>query len=399
MLPDASIRRIFILRPDHLGDLVLFSGALRHIRERWPAAHITLCVRSYGLELFSQCPYVDRLVSFEWLRQILLDGERLPLLPKVRGSNRLSDWFRRGTCGLLGFPYRCDLALLPVLAPWAEYHRLLEQIPSRIRLGICGNLTNQTSIEDQGSRASYASQMDASTFPWNLPEIEATRRFLSFAGINVNETDLWPEFWTTTKDQSGAEEKISRTTNRITLGIAPGVTSIRDKSLPPEWFARAIRDSGMDDLRIVLLGSKADASTCAEVAGVLKPLACVESVLNLAGTTTVGELIECVRHCDAVLSHETATLHVANALRKPVLGIVGGGHFGRFYPWGNLSTAKAVYKKMDCYGCNWHCRYETIRCIQEIPAEAGARKLKELFQMLPALNHSGRASLSCPIQP
>ena len=60
--------RLFILRPDHLGDLILFSGALRVIRARWPTTHITLCVRSYGLELFSACPHIDRLFSYDQLR-------------------------------------------------------------------------------------------------------------------------------------------------------------------------------------------------------------------------------------------------------------------------------------------------------------------------------------------
>jgi len=72
-------------------------------------------------------------------------------------------------------------------------------------------------------------------------------------------------------------------------------------------------------------------------------------------------------------------LHIATALRKPVVGIVGGGHFGRFYPWGDPETSRVVNLPMDCYGCNWHCRYDRLRCIQDIPAANAQHELLKLF--------------------
>ncbi len=66
-----------------------------------------------------------------------------------------------------------------------------------------------------------------------------------------------------------------------------------------------------------------------------------------------------------------------------MVGILGGGHYGRFYPWGDPKFTRVVSKPMDCYGCNWHCKFETVRCIQEIPPADAARALNELYaQML-----------------
>ena len=96
----------------------------------------------------------------------------------------------------------------------------------------------------------------------------------------------------------------------------------------------------------------------------------------------MGELIECIRRCNIVLSQETAALHIATALRKPVVGIIGGGHFGRFYPWGDPNVSRAVNKPMDCYGCNWRCKYESIRCIQEISVETAAAEMNYLLRHL-----------------
>jgi len=100
-------------------------------------------------------------------------------------------------------------------------------------------------------------------------------------------------------------------------------------------------------------------------------------VVNLAGKTSVREMIECLRRCDAILSQETAALHIATALHKPVLGIVGGGHYGRFYPWGDPEIARVVTKPLDCFGCNWACKYATMRCIQEISPSEASEGLKK----------------------
>ena len=61
----SSVQDIFILRPDNLGDVVLFSGALRAVRGHFPNAKITLCTRRYTHNLLELCPHIDRLVAWE----------------------------------------------------------------------------------------------------------------------------------------------------------------------------------------------------------------------------------------------------------------------------------------------------------------------------------------------
>ena len=383
MLPAASIRRLFILRPDNLGDLVLFSGTLKHFRRRWPAAQITLCVRgSYGVELFAHCPHVDRLVSYEELRTNLLGSSRLFGMPQVRGFGRLGNLLRQHAPGLIRRKYASDLVVLPIRSAEHEYHRCIKLIPSRDKVGICGNLTNQTAEIEAGTRNWYSTQMNVAGRPWNFPELEATRLFLTFLDIEVEPDELWPELWTSRDDCRKANNWIPKNSHKIVLGIAPGVTSVPGKRLPSEWFAKVVNLLKCRDIEIILLGSRPDLSVCEGVASALKSSRPEIRLQNLAGKTSVGELIECIRRCNIVLSQETAALHIATALRKPVVGIIGGGHFGRFYPWGDPNVSRAVNKPMDCYGCNWRCKYESIRCIQEISVESAAAEMNYLLRHL-----------------
>ena len=58
---------------------------------------------------------------------------------------------------------------------------------------------------------------------------------------------------------------------------------------------------------------------------------------------------------------------------------MGGMQYGRFYPWGDPSLARVANRPMDCYGCNWTCKYKTVRCVLEIPAAKAARELSFLL--------------------
>ncbi len=380
----ANPSRILLWRPDHLGDLVIYSGALRHIRKRWPRAHITLGVHPYGRALFAHCPYVDAFFPCEEL-PAPLGG--VPLYP---GIDMVSQLWRRVWNLFPGSPYRkyhealsCDVVIFPLISPNRRDHIVMDLLPGRAKIGVSGSRNNQAAITDAATRGYYAAQMDVSMFPKNHPEMELNRRFLSFLGIEAGADELWPEFWTEAGDAEKARKLMGEGGGLRVLGVAPGVSFPRGKQLAAEWYARCLREVGLRDFRVVLLGSKADVGICEELAGLLVKEPNIGGVLNVAGQTSILELVECIRLCDAMICPDAAPLHIATALRKPVAGIMGGRHFGQFYPWGDADTARLVHKRMDCYGCNWHCRYETMRCIQEIGPEEGSRVLTELIAALP----------------
>ncbi len=58
-------KSILIARPDNLGDVVLFSGALRLIKQAWPGAHVTICVKDSVSSYLELCPYVDSVITWE----------------------------------------------------------------------------------------------------------------------------------------------------------------------------------------------------------------------------------------------------------------------------------------------------------------------------------------------
>jgi len=84
-----------------------------------------------------------------------------------------------------------------------------------------------------------------------------------------------------------------------------------------------------------------------------------------------------IRGAQALIGNETSGIHIAAAVGVPAVGILGGGHFGRFLPYPNSIESpkpEAVFHAMECYGCNWNCsqphvRGEAVPCIRSVDVQ------------------------------
>lgn len=363
-----AVRRVFVLRPDNLGDVVLFSGALRHLRTLYPNAEVDLCVKRYVRNLVEACPHVDRIVHWEDLHA------RWPMWTRrVRGLTRVELAIRRAG---LRLRHRADVALLPVRSPSPEMHATLAAIPGALRFGVLGTGDNQSAEADRAAAGIYAARLELGPERTWGHELEAHRDFLRMLGARVELADVRPEFWTTAADRRWAEANVRREPGTTLLALAPGVTAPAGKAYPAARYAEVLAAVPERRFGVVLLGGAPDAAACAETAAALAGVPNVASVASLAGRSSIREMVEAIRRCDAVLGPDSAPVHVGIALGKPTACIVGGGHFGRFHPWGDGAIHRVVHLPMACYGCGWACPYESMRCVQDIAPGAVARELR-----------------------
>lgn len=360
----SSYRSVLLLRPDNLGDVVLFTGALRHLRSRFPGALITMCVKAYVRELLALCPYIDRLITWEDLGRPYLDW-----LPGHFREGRFGLWLRSKAAAR----HSADLLLAPVRSPDKSLHAVARGVRANERFGITGDLSNQTLDDAKLAAEHYTDQLQVAPERRWVHELEITRDFLRALDIEVTLDDIWPEVWSNDADRAWAAESIDRQKDAYVVGIAPGAASLAGKAYPADKYADVFCALPDIPVRVVLFGTGAERALCEDVGRSLARCPNVSAVNSLAGRSTVRQLAEALRLCDVVLGADTAPLHIATALRKPTVGIMGGGHYGRFYPWGNNALNRVANLPMDCYGCNWQCRYSTIRCVQEItPATVAA---------------------------
>jgi len=77
--------------------------------------------------------------------------------------------------------------------------------------------------------------------------------------------------------------------------------------------------------------------------------------VNLIGETSIEELIELVRESALVLTNDTSTAHIAVALKKPSVCVIGTGLLGLVSLYGYRDINLWVHKDMSCVGDNWQC--------------------------------------------
>ena len=113
-------------------------------------------------------------------------------------------------------------------------------------------------------------------------------------------------------------------------------------------------------------------------------------VVNMVGETSLAELVAVIRDAQFLLGNETSAVHIASAVTTPAFCLLGGGHYRRFMPYDIESeTEKSlpvpIIHKMDCFGCDWQCRYfikdnEPAPCIGKISVEEAFAALQPLIK-------------------
>ena len=94
---------------------------------------------------------------------------------------------------------------------------------------------------------------------------------------------------------------------------------------------------------------------------------------------SLENLIEAVSESSLVLSVETATAHLATALDRPMVALLGGGHYGWFAPWVRSNRQKWLTHSVPCFQCNWLCCQSEPGCMTRISEVALQKDISEVL--------------------
>ena len=97
-------------------------------------------------------------------------------------------------------------------------------------------------------------------------------------------------------------------------------------------------------------------------------------LITIAGKTNLQEFLRVLENSELVVTNETSCTHMAASVNAITICILGGGHFGRFLPYPsyeNRKTPISIYYEMNCFNCNWNCKYRPTKfqaapCIENI---------------------------------
>jgi len=374
-----NMKRILIFRPDNIGDVILFSGAFRHIRALYPHAHITLAVQSHIINLVELCPYVDKIVSVDDLvlwKKLQKKG--------VRGSYRFGRVLRSLEKKWKTIFQPFDLVVYPVKSPEVSHLKILCELGARRMIGIVGCSANAPEggyPNDIHPKNVYSDYLDVSNKdPWRH-ELFTTLEFLRFLGCDVESLDdIRPEIWVSVPEKNLLKTEIG--SNGPIVGLFPGAAHYW-RCWNTQHYATLAESIKNEVYTYIIFGSSKDVKLASKIEPLLNKTHIGDKVVNLAGRTTLRGLYRCVSECSLLISTESAGLHMGITAGIPTIGIVGGGHYGRFVPWGDNTKNIILTKKLDCFNCNWRCEKRRFECIQGVTPAEVASAVNRLLKTAP----------------
>lgn len=204
-----------------------------------------------------------------------------------------------------------------------------------------------------------------------IPEIKRNEHFLQSLGIR--DVTLEPWIWLSKEDLQFCEnfvDNLDNDSSKIVALYGCAQYSIKDY----QQLAQVLKLINLrNSYHFVCLGSEKDWQKHEDICKSANV-----KYTNLCGKTTIRQAAAIIYKSVAAIGVDTAHAHIATALGIPNLAILGGGHFGRFYPYDRTQTA--IINALDCYQCNWVCKFDKPHCLTDIQAEDIASAFFEMLK-------------------
>lgn len=331
-------KRILVVAPSWIGDMVMAQSLLIRIRREDPSVHITVFAPAWCLPLLERMPQIDRTVA-----NVFGHGQ-LRLAERRKCARELAE--DRYDLALV-LPHSLKSALIPFMA----------KIP--LRRGWLGEmryiLLNQR-YRDKKPMPHLVAQYNA--LAWDPRD---------FSPDLVAECPN-PQL---TAHPEAAPEILARfgiSSEGPALGLCPGAEYGPAKRWPETHFARAaaiwIRRGGS----VHIFGGPKDKPVAEAIRAVL-PGELRERCHVVAGLTTLPEVADLLSACRGVITNDSGLMHVAAAVGTPLVAVYGSSTTDYTPPLSDRAVALYL-KDLSCRPCfKRQCPLGHARCLADISPE------------------------------
>jgi lipopolysaccharide heptosyltransferase II len=355
--PSSPPRRVLIVLLGAIGDVVRALPLLGRMRRAWPDAHLAWAVEPKSSPILEGHP---------WLNEIILYDRRhapwsfVPFLREVRARKfdlvvDLQRHLKSGITSLVsGAPDRIgfDAANAKELNHLFSTRRIAPQPNMRLKL------------------LQYQAFGDALGLPPAPVEF----------GLDASETE-----------RKRALELLAEAPRPL-LGVILG-SSWPSRIYFPKSTAEVITQlarpsNGTAPLFPVLLGGPDETAIAGEVARLLDGI----PVLNLAGKTSLRDLIAIFSSCAAAFGPDSGPMHIAAAVGCPIVSLWGSTAAERSAPWGFADFA--ISSEIPCHPCYLRECPIGRECMWRIEPSQVASMLKRALGARPANPASKAAAIA-----
>lgn len=336
-------KNILIRMPNWLGDVVMATPVLEDLRHFWPDAKITTMCQSNVAPLLVNNPFIDEIFSYKKPSGWIHRQSHVTLIEQLKRGNY-------------------DLGLLltnSFSSAWWFWKGNVEN-----RIGYGGNLRNLLLNQSIPFPADKEKQHLVITY----------KELLTPLGIPLSNTP--PKLYLSPQEKQSAKELLK--THRIdpekdlVIGINPGAAYGSAKCWPPDRFRKLTQQLlEKPNIRLLYFGDQSGAPVVNEICEGMP-----ESVVNLAGKTSLRELIALIDCCALFLTNDSGPMHIAAALGTRLVALFGSTSDVKTGPY---LTGKVIHKHVECSPCYKRVCPIDFRCMKRIEVDEVYNALQNLL--------------------
>lgn len=369
---DGVKKKILILRKDTLGDYIIFYPTLFYYRKKYANAEITLVLTSL----------------FKSLSPLLNDFENIIWFDAKKFGKDL--FYRRSFLLNLkrqGF----DIAIYTCFSRETMGDFMIKITGAKEKIAIDGDLTAINKAEKESGNKLYSRLIRVpdelvTEFDKNIyiaKQITDQNIDIKFPTIDINKLS-----------DTGANEIINKynLSNTRFVIFFPG-SGTTFKIWPVEKFAKIADYFIEKNITPIFCGSSHEKHL---IEGIISNMERLESVhasdqakgyINLLGQTDLPTMAHLLKKSIFYFGSDTGITHLAAAIEVPTVCLLGGGHFLRFFPYGDLNKNRIVYdKNMKCKNDNWKCagnlkNGESAPCISGIEVDDVKKEIDDMLEL------------------
>jgi ADP-heptose:LPS heptosyltransferase len=153
--------------------------------------------------------------------------------------------------------------------------------------------------------------------------------------------------------------KIQRSNHNKIIVINP-LSDLEAKNWPSRNYHNLISHVQGDDYLLIFLGTRKQRKKIEAMIGNF------QNIVNLAGDLSIPESAALIYLADLYIGNDSGFTHIAKALNKPLIAIIGCGSYNSFFPYLKKENEFLLYHDVECKGCHWRCIHERRYCLEEI---------------------------------
>lgn len=333
-LASADIRRIAVIKLDHIGDVILSIPALASLRAHFPQARITMIVNSSSKMVAGCIPCIDEVFCYN---ARFFDKAGGGKMFNFTGGMRFVREMRKRRFDLI-----VDLR--------GSFASLAFALLSRGKYRI--------------DRGTYLVRRKTGKIPRAFEhEAEVNLDILARAGIPAESRDMSLELKAEDIDSAHSLLGEYLNSNSPVIVIHPGAPASL-KRWSAERYAQLVGKLLQEvNARVILIGGRGEKQFTQPIAS-----ATGGQVADLSERTTLGQLAAILKSADLFIGNDSGPMHLAAACGTRVIGLFGPTSPQRFSPYS--SGCVALRMERNCPPCmREKCRKPGYRCIDSISVD------------------------------